>query len=86
LYRAATISGDFLRDDDRNTLLLAIRARTLVEKGDLEQALKHLQKSLQLDPDNRSVMSIYKAFVVFFPLFSLSLSLYWLLIERNNID
>jgi len=61
LYRAATISGDFLRDDDRNTALLTVRARILAEKGDLEQAMKHLQKALQLDPDNRPTISLYKS-------------------------
>jgi DnaJ family protein C protein 7 len=57
---AAKISGDFLRDDDQNVPLLVIRARALAETGQLDQAIKHYQKALQLDPDNAKLQKMFK--------------------------
>jgi DnaJ family protein C protein 7 len=56
----AKLSGDFLRDDDQNVALLVLRARALAETSQLDQAIKHFQKALQLDPDNAKLQKMFK--------------------------
>jgi DnaJ family protein C protein 7 len=58
---AAKLAGDFLRDDDQNGPLLVIRARALAETGQLDQAMKHFQKALSLDPDNPKLQKMFKS-------------------------
>lgn len=51
LEEALTTATMILREDPANPLALLLRGRVLYRKGSTENAVKHLQEALRLDPD-----------------------------------
>lgn len=56
--RALTLTGDLLRFQPRNVELLLMRAGLLVHQGRHDEALRDLDKVLEIDPKNESALAL----------------------------